>query len=88
MVENTPNHFEHKVKALNHGTGDVSKPADTYGVRYARHIDGEKSATGANPGKTKFRRKTTLTVTHTEADKGNPSYYTTCYGDGRGDTGP
>jgi hypothetical protein len=35
VVENTINHFEHRIKALNHETGNAGKPADAYGVRYA-----------------------------------------------------
>jgi hypothetical protein len=87
-VENTINHFEHKVRALNHATGDTRKPEDAYGVRYAWQVGGEKPASGADLGKTKFSRKTTLTVTHTEADKGKTAYYSTCYENGKGDTGP
>jgi hypothetical protein len=34
-VLNSINHFEHKVRTLNHVTGDTSKPADAYGVRYS-----------------------------------------------------
>jgi hypothetical protein len=88
VVENSVNHFEHKVKALNHETGDASKPADTYGVRYAWQAGGTKPASGADLGKTKFSRKTTLTITHTEADKGQPAFYATCYENSKGDTGP
>jgi hypothetical protein len=88
VVENTSNHFEHRAKALNHETGDGSKPANAYGARYAWQVGGEKPAAGADLGKTKFSRKTTLTVAHTEADKGKPCYYAACYENGRGDTGP
>jgi hypothetical protein len=87
-VENTPNHFEHKVRALNHATGDTAKPEDAYGVRYAWQVGGEKPASGADLGKTKFTRKTTHIVTHTEADKGKTAYYSTCYENSKGDTGP
>jgi hypothetical protein len=47
VVENTVNHFEHRVKAMNHETGDAGKPADAYGVRYAWQVGGEKPASGA-----------------------------------------
>jgi hypothetical protein len=87
-VENTPNHFEHKVRALNHATGDTAKPEDAYGVRYAWQVGGEKPVSGADLGKTKFSRKTTHIVTHTEADKGKTAYYATCYENSKGDTGP
>jgi hypothetical protein len=88
VVENSVNHFEHKVKALNHETGDASKPADAYGVRYAWQVGGTKPASGAELPKTKFSRKTTHIVPYTEADKGKPAYYATCYENGKGDTGP
>jgi hypothetical protein len=88
VVENTSNHFEHKVKALNHETGGVGKPADAYGVRYAWQVGGIKPASGADLPKSKFSRKTALIVTHTEADKGKPAYYAACYENGKGDTGP
>jgi hypothetical protein len=88
VVENTTNHFEHQVRALNRGRNDASKPADAYGVRYAWQVGGEKPASGADLPKTKFTRKTSLVVTHTEADKAKTSYYATCYENGKGDTGP
>jgi hypothetical protein len=44
MVENTPNHFEHKVIALNH-EGKAAKPADAYGVRFAYGKTPKLSAT-------------------------------------------
>ncbi|MDR0376910.1 MAG: hypothetical protein LBH70_03865 [Spirochaetaceae bacterium] len=88
VVENSSNHYEHKVKAINHETGDAGKPADAYGVRYAWQVGGEKPASGADLGKMKFNRKTALIITHTEADKGKPAYYATCYENGKGDTGP
>jgi hypothetical protein len=88
VVKNTVNHFEHKIKAMNHETGDASKPADAYGVRYAWQVGGTKPTSGADLPKTKFSRKTTHVITHTEADKGEPAYYATCYENGKGDTGP
>jgi hypothetical protein len=86
-VLNSINHFEHKVRALNHVTGDTSKPADAYGVRYAWQVGGEKPASGADLPKTKFSRRTTLMVTHTEADKAKTTYYATCYENGKGEQG-
>ncbi|MDR2448155.1 MAG: hypothetical protein LBD58_12860 [Treponema sp.] len=88
VVENTVNHFEHRVRALNHETGDVSKPADAYGVRYVWQVGGERPASGADiRGQTKFSRKTNLVVTHTEADKAKTCYYATCYENGKGEQG-
>jgi hypothetical protein len=87
-VENTPNHYEHRVRALNHATGDAHKPADAYGVRYSWQVGGEKPASGADLPKSKFSRKTAHIVQHTEADKGKTAYYSTCYENGKGDTGP
>jgi hypothetical protein len=84
----TTNHYEHKVRALNHATGDTAKPADAYGVRYAWQVGGEKPATGADLHKTKFSRKASLEIVHTEADKGKTAYYAVCYENGKGDTGP
>jgi hypothetical protein len=85
---NTINHFEHKVRALNHGTGDTSKPADAYGVRYSWQVGGEKPTSGSDLTKTKFSRKATLIVTHTEADKAKTAYYATCYENSKGEQGP
>jgi hypothetical protein len=87
-VENTRNHFEHQVRAINHERGDHSKPADAYGVRYAWQVGGEKPASGADLPKSKFSRKTTHVIQHTEADKGKAAYYSTCYENSKGDTGP
>jgi hypothetical protein len=88
VVENTTNHFEHKIKALNRGRNDSSKPADAYGVRYAWQVGGEKPAKGEDLPKSKFSRKTSYVVTHTEADKAKTVYYAACYENGKGDTGP
>jgi hypothetical protein len=88
VVENTTNHFEHKIKALNRGRKDASKPADAYGVRYAWQVGGERPVSGADLPKTKFSRKTSHVVTHSEADKAKTAYYATCYENAKGDTGP
>jgi hypothetical protein len=88
VVENTRNHFEHKVKALNHETGKAHKPADAYGVRYAWQVGGEKPASGEQiRGKTLFSRKATHIVIHSEADKAQTCYYATCYENSRGEPG-
>jgi hypothetical protein len=87
-VENTRNHYEHLVRAINHERGDHAKPADAYGVHYAWQAGGEKPATGADLPKSKFSRKTTHIVQHTEADKGKTAFYSTCYENSKGDTGP
>ncbi|GHU99886.1 hypothetical protein FACS189483_09590 [Spirochaetia bacterium] len=88
VVDNTPNHFEHRLRALNRGRNDASKPDDAYGVRYAWQVGGEKPATGADLPKSKFSRNTSHVVTLTEADKAKTAYYATCYENGKGDTGP
>ncbi|MDR0684562.1 MAG: hypothetical protein LBF83_05495 [Spirochaetaceae bacterium] len=87
VVENTVNHFEHKVMAVNH-EGKASKPADAYGVRFAWQVGGTRPASGADLSKTKFSRKPILLVTHTEADKAKTSYYAACYENSKGDAGP
>jgi hypothetical protein len=87
-VENTRNHYEHRVRAMNTERGDHSKPADAYGVRYAWQLGGEKPASGGEVrGGTKFSRKTTHIVQYTEADKGKTAYYSTCYENSKGDAG-
>jgi hypothetical protein len=87
-VENTHNHYEHRVRAMNTERGDHSKPADAYGVRYAWQVGGEKPVSGENiKGSTKFSRKTTHIVQYMEADKGKTAYYSTCYENSKGDTG-
>jgi hypothetical protein len=87
-VLNSINHFEHKVRALNHITGGTSKPADAYGVRYSWQVGGEKPASGVDLPKTKFSWRATLIVTHTEADKAKTAYYATCYENSKGEQGP
>jgi hypothetical protein len=88
VVDNSINHFEHQVRAVNHATGNTSKPADAYGVRYAWQVGGEKPTTGADLPKTLFKRKPTLTIPHSEADKAKTAYYATCYENSKGDMGP
>jgi hypothetical protein len=88
VVENSGNHFEHRVRAVHHSTGNANKPADVYGVRYAWQVGGEKPATGADLPKTQFSRRTVMVITHTEADKAKTVYYATCYENGKGDMGP
>ncbi|MDR2178114.1 MAG: hypothetical protein LBP20_08775 [Treponema sp.] len=88
VVENTVNHFEHKIRALNRGRNDSSKPADAYGVRYAWQVGGERPAKGEDLPKSKFSRKTSHVVTHTEADKAQTAYYAACYENSKGDEGP
>jgi hypothetical protein len=46
VVENTTNHFEHRIRALNHTTGKTSKSADAYSVRYAWQVGGVRPASG------------------------------------------
>jgi hypothetical protein len=87
VVENTVNHYEHRLRALNHTTGSTSKPADAYGVRYAWQVGGDRPASGDDLPKSKFSRKTTLIIAHTEADKAKTAYYATCYENGKGDMG-
>jgi hypothetical protein len=63
-VLSTTNHFEHRVRALNYATGDTSKPADAYGVRYAWQVGDEKPSSGAGLSRSQFTRKMTYVVTH------------------------
>jgi hypothetical protein len=70
VVENTPNHSEHRIRALNHMTGKTSKPADAYGVRYAWQAVGDRSASGEDLPKSHFSRKPIIVIVHTEAEKG------------------
>jgi hypothetical protein len=88
VVENTRNRFEHKIKAINRETGKNGKPDDAYGVRYAWQVGGEKPASGSSLPKTKFSRKASLIVDHSEADKGKSVYYAACYENAKGSPGP
>jgi hypothetical protein len=56
-------------------------------VRFAWQVGGEKPASGADLPKTKFSRRTTYVVSHTEADKGKTVWYATCYENSKGDEG-
>jgi len=71
VVENTHNRFQHKIKTMNRATGKNGKPDDAYGVRYAWQTGGEKPASGGSLSKTKFSRKASYIVNHSEADKTN-----------------
>jgi hypothetical protein len=86
-VLSTKNNYEHLVRSLNRDTGNLSKPADAYGVRYAWQVGGEKPVSGEDLPKSQFSRKTSYVVTHSEADKGKPAYYSTCYENSKGDQG-
>jgi hypothetical protein len=88
VVENTVNHYEHRLRALDHATRGAAKPADAYRVRYAWQVGGEKPAQGEDLPKSKFTRRTNRIITHTEADKGKTAYYATCYENDKGDQGP
>jgi hypothetical protein len=83
----TMNHYEHLARAINHATGGTTKPADAYGVRYAWQVGGEKPASGADLGKSKFSRRTNFAVAHSETDNGKMAYYATCYENSKGDQG-
>jgi hypothetical protein len=83
----TTNHYEHKVRAMNHATGKPVKPADAYGVRFAWQIGGERPANGEDLPKSKFTRKASLVVTYVEADKKKTAYYGACYENAKGDQG-
>ena len=87
-AENTRNHYEHRVRAINTERGDHSKPEGVYGVRYGWQNGGTRPVSGADLPKSKFSRKTTLVVQHTEGDKGQPAFYSTCYENSKGETGP
>lgn len=86
-VDNTENHYEHKVRAMNH-EGRNTKPKGVHGVKTAYQVGGEKPATGEDLPKSKFSRKAHITITHTEADKGKPAYYATRYENAKGEGGP
>jgi hypothetical protein len=88
VVENTSNHFEHKIRALDPANGKAVKPEGVHGVRYAWQVGGEKPASGEGLPKAKFSRNTDHDVTHTEADKGETAYYAVCYENSAGDAGP
>jgi hypothetical protein len=88
VVENTHNHFEHKVIAYNPATEKHDKPDDAYGVCYALQVGGAEPASGGDILKTEFSRKTHFIVQHKEADKGKTAYYAVCYENGKGKKGP
>ncbi|MDR1986211.1 MAG: hypothetical protein LBP88_04470 [Treponema sp.] len=87
VVENTVNHYEHRVRALNRGRKDTAKPGDAYGVRYAWQVGGERPPAGEDLPKSRFSRRTSLVIPHTEADQGKTAYYASCYENSKGDQG-
>jgi hypothetical protein len=88
VVENTVNHFEHTVKVINRETGKATRPADAYGIRYAWQVGGEPPRSGKDLPRSRFTRRTSLTITHGEEEKGKPAWYSTCYENTRGEAGP
>ena len=88
VIENTVNHFEHKVIAYNPKTEKHDKPEDAYGVCYAWQIGGTEPASGEDILKSEFSRKTHLIIQYKEADRGKPVYITTCYENQKGRKGP
>lgn len=88
VVENTNNHYEHFIKAINSETGKLTRPTDAYGVRYAWKVEGEPPRSGKDLTQTRFSRRTSLVITHTEEEKGKQAWYSTCYENTRGETGP
>jgi hypothetical protein len=83
----TRNHFEHRVRALD-ALGRAAKPDDAYGVAFAWQVGGEKPAAGADLPKSRFSRRPSIVVSHSEADKGKPVFYASCYENSKGDQGP
>jgi hypothetical protein len=88
VVENTRNHFEHKIRALDPANGKATKPEGVHGMRYSWQVGGEKPASAESLPKSKFSRKTDLVITHTEADKAQTAYYAVSYENSAGDAGP
>ncbi|MDR1896953.1 MAG: hypothetical protein LBR10_09215, partial [Prevotellaceae bacterium] len=69
-------------------TRTAVKPDDAYGVRYGWQVGGARPAAGADLPKSRFSRRASIVITHTEATKGETVYYATCYENAKGDTGP
>jgi hypothetical protein len=88
IVENTRNRFEHKVKALNPQSRTFRKPPNARGTCFAARVGGERPATGADVGNTKFSQRSTMHYTYSEADKGKPVFYSVCYENAKGEKGP
>lgn len=88
IVENTVNYFEHHLKASNNETRSTARPSDAYGVRFAWQVGGERPASGADLPKSRFNRRTAITVGYSEADSGKSVYYAACYENARGEAGP
>ena len=74
------------MRAIKPGGGS-GKPADAYGVRYALQVGGERPPSGGDLPKTRFSRKTSCVVAHTEEDKGKTAWDSTCYENSKGEQG-
>jgi hypothetical protein len=75
------------VRAINHATGNTSKPSDAIGVCFGWQVGGERPANGQDLPKTKSQRRSSHIVEHKEEDKGKTAYYATCYTNDKGDRG-
>ncbi len=73
---------------INREHGTMAKPDDAYGIHYGWQVGGEKHVSAEDLPMGKFGRKTNLTVTYTEADKGKPAYYVACYECNKGEAEP
>lgn len=88
MPENTLNPFEKKVRAVNRETRTSKRPDDACGVRYAWQLGGTKPTSAEDLPKSRFSRRTSMVISFTEKDAGQPIWFATCYENTKGETGP
>jgi hypothetical protein len=89
VVENTVNHFEHKIRALNRGRNDASKPTDAYGVRYAWQVGGRKVGFRCGLAQDEIQPENKPCCNPRRSGQGKDGVvYAVCYENGKGDTGP
>lgn len=88
VIETTGFPLQHRVCALNYTSTKKKKPAGVYGVRYVWQVGGERPASGASMLNGRFSRKTEIIVPYDESNRGKQAYYSACYENARGESGP
>ncbi|MDR0409367.1 MAG: hypothetical protein LBH18_03110 [Spirochaetaceae bacterium] len=65
----------------------ATKPNGVHGISYAWQVRSEKPASGEDLSKSRFNRKTSMIIAHTEHEKGMTAYYAVCCENNSGDKG-
>jgi hypothetical protein len=80
--------LQHHVRALTPGNKGKGKPTGVHGVRFVWQVGGERPKSGSDILRGQFSRKPEIVVINNETDRGQPVYYSACYENTKGETGP